>query len=263
MSVSREDQMRAVADYLIARRCLDRSDEAAVMDLISRTTDVEVLEWVVDNVSREDILTEVAANPESTLGIQHKLLRTGSPLIAAYLARVSREPGILDILSSSEHQDVIVGVAGNVYTRPEILDRMLVDHPDVAADVGLNPSTFAGTLRGLSRSEDPDVRVAVAENPSVPLDSVRALAVDTDTGVRAGIAKSLTSLPEMLVTLASDPEPGVRAWVANSPVAPVEALEALAGDTNTGVLFRLAGNANTPFVARRIAYDNMAAQIGR
>jgi len=178
-------------------------------------------------------------------------------LLIRIAENLNTSPEVLIKLSVNNYR-VRYGVAGNLNTPPDILAKLASDsYIEVRQHVAYNPSTPPEFLSKLADDKDWATRQNVAQNYSTPSEILAKLSDDSDESVRGGVAINPNTPLEVLARLADDDGEWVRYGVAENPSAPPDILNKLSDDDNGDVRQSLAKNRNTPSeVLARLSGDD-------
>jgi len=132
--------------------------------------------------------------------------------------------------------ELMITIAGNPNTPPEVLHQMATEAEDPALlkKIADNPNVGISTLTWLAAHDCSQVRIAVAENPGCPEVSLWQLAKDPNPDIRYAIAANALIPDAVLKALAGDDNPYVagRAKVTMSRLSPT-AQESLAVESES------------------------------
>lgn len=169
--------------------------------------DIRVLAAVADNEripqdvqnqllrsNDEFVLRTLASNIRVAPSILHALIKRGDVVRARVAFNISTPKKTLRILARDNSPDVIMGVASNKNTDPEILELLSFDSPEVARWVAYNLSTPISLLNKLAKNKDVSVRMYVAANASTPKETLEALLRDESRAVANHARHTLNKL---------------------------------------------------------------------
>jgi hypothetical protein len=129
------------------------------------------------------------------------LHHTSAPVRKSVASSPSATLEMLRFLCDDAHAMVVIGVAENRKTPPEILERISRHKGQyVRLEVAKNPNTSAEMLHRLARDEEWLVRHQVAVHPNTRTESLSLLVADRMAEVRAAVA-ARSDAPRALVTL--------------------------------------------------------------
>ena len=214
---------------------------------------------------RRDASDEIRRAVGRNRGASRRLLRCLSQQGWRAQCAVARHPRTTEemltaLISQSgvlQDPDVAVAIALNPVTPLETL-RFLVWHGEfeVVRSAAQNPAASFEILQELLAHRHRAVRAAAVRNPGLPVDIAVECRDDRAMGVRRAVAQRADVPADVLGMLARDPKTAVRAAVASHPAASEHDLRTLGSDPDEDVRKWVADNEQTPpDVLARLAAD--------